>query len=149
MHCIYDAISFEEGTITIDEIGQLNEATLFVIFLSNNSLESKFVKEEFKQLLHNDKLQKIFPIIIDPSINYKDNRIPRWDEYNLKLISRPSQAARRIRQQMIEISGKSIRALPIKAKFLLDVELIKKLEERVDSLDMLSTVCLIAWTEKY
>ncbi len=44
---IYDEMTFEEGMKTIDEINvYLNETSLFVIFLSNASLDSDWVKYE-------------------------------------------------------------------------------------------------------
>ena len=48
-YCIYDNFTFEEGQKNLDEINKSFEDTdLFVIFLSNNSLESEWVKKELE-----------------------------------------------------------------------------------------------------
>jgi hypothetical protein len=46
-NCIYDAESFEEGKTSAEKIfGTLDEADLFVLFVSANSLASHWVKHE-------------------------------------------------------------------------------------------------------
>ena len=100
-----------------------------------------------KQRLDTDSISKIYPVIIDRNINYKDTRIPEWlrDEYNLKLIARPSVAARRIHQKLREVSW---RIHPdIKARRNLFVGRNDKLEEfeqRLDDFDIPKPRCIIA-----
>lgn len=91
--CVLDEWSFESGEITLEEIyRKLDNSDIFVLFLSDKSLDSPWVKKEIKRAKINiDKglLDKIFPIIIDPKIMYNDPRIPRWMQksYNLKKIT--------------------------------------------------------------
>lgn len=87
----------------------LDKSDLFVLFISNESLNSEWVQKEIfnsYEKLNKGEIQRIFPIIIDSNITYKDSRIPDWmrEEYNLQFISRPKLASRRIKQRLIEIS---------------------------------------------
>ena len=101
MSIIYDEYTFEIGNKTLDEImNGLEKTELFVFFISDNSLKSEWVKNEV--LTAGDKLgnrlKQFYPIIIDKNITYKDERIPEWlqKEYNLKYVSKPTIAAKRI-----------------------------------------------------
>ena len=107
---VFDKWTFEEGNRTIDEIFQgLKETEVFVLFISDEALDSPWVKSEIlkAQTLFNDgNIKKLYPIIIDDSINYNDSRIPAWiqDHYNLKYVSKPTKAAERIKQLLKIIS---------------------------------------------
>lgn len=89
---VYDEWTFGEGMRPLDEIlKNLHSSQLFVIFLSDSALNSRWVHAEItnaKQLYDIGQLKRIYPIIIDRNINYMDPRIPQWmrEEYNLKLI---------------------------------------------------------------
>ena len=129
--CIYDTFSFESGEKNIDEmIKNIEKSKLFVIFISENSLESKYVLfelEKAKKDLNNDKLKKIFPIIIDENIKYSDERIPEWlKEYNLKPIMSPKVAHRRIVSKILEINNNLISPKEI---FIGRNKLIQEFEE--------------------
>lgn len=106
----YDEFTFEYGEKTITEIFKgIDRSELFVFFISNESLNSEWVKKEIffaKNNLDRYELKKIYPIIIDNTVTHKDARIPDWirQEYNLKLISKPSIAANKIWQKLIELS---------------------------------------------
>jgi hypothetical protein len=105
----YDEFTFEDGEKTFDEILKgLERSELFVFFISNDSLESEWVKSELceiKKIIDRGDSKIVYPIIIDNNIKYDDKRIPRWlvSEYNLRPISKPSVAARRIHQKLREI----------------------------------------------
>lgn len=92
---VYDAITFEKGEETNQEIIKWLEKTdLFVLFLSSTALDSTWVKKEItkaKKLLDNNNIAKLFPIIIDENITHEDERIPKWmkDRYNIRFF--PSQ----------------------------------------------------------
>lgn len=109
--CVYDAMCFEAGMKNLDEIFRgIGECGIFVIFISDASLESEWVKREMsiaEERLHHDqsKLSQIFPIIIDESITHKDSRIPEFmrsgfDSYNLRVIKRKEIAYRKIQAQL-------------------------------------------------
>lgn len=114
---IYDTFSFETGEKTFEQIlNALNNTDLFVIFLSDNALESKWVKDELHIAIENlnlGKIKQIFPIIIDSKISYKDNRIPLWmtqgkDAINLKPIESPLVAFRKINTKLKELNSKFV-----------------------------------------
>ena len=69
---IFDKWTFEEGNKTIDEIFQgLSETDLFVLFISNEALESEWVKMEIGkayEMLKGGNIKRLYPIIIDENI---------------------------------------------------------------------------------
>lgn len=146
---IYDEYTFEGGMKSIDEIDKgLDKSDLFVIFISDSSLESDWVKYELdnaEKLLTKEKLDRIYPIIIDRDINFNDDRIPKWlKEYNLKYISRPNKSANMIMQRMREISWKLHPRIKDKENiFVGRNEYIRKFEERMDSFDKNTPSCFI------
>lgn len=109
----YDELTFEEGMGNLEEIlSALGRSDIFVLFLSEHSLESEWVRREIteaKMRLETGELKRFFPIVIDRSVSYRDARIPQWisESYNLRPITKPSIAAKRIRERMIEASWKS------------------------------------------
>jgi len=147
---IYDKFSFETGEKTLNEIFKnLSQTDLFVLFISNNSLESEWVKKEI--LLATDTLKKhlkhFFPIIIDKNIDYKDDRIPELfrKEYNLKYISKPTVIAKRIRQKLKEISYIRNNTLNLKNNLCIGRnEILEKFEERIDDFDKEHPICIFA-----
>lgn len=121
--CVYDSLCFEAGMKTLDEIyREMDKTSIFVIFLSDNSLESDWVKKELAiadEMLNHDvwKISKIFPIIIDPKINHDDPRIPDFikngfSSYNLRVITSKIVAYRKIKAQQV--------------KFLLDNHMVSR-----------------------
>jgi len=109
----YDELTFEEGMGNLEEIlSALERSDIFVLFLSENSLESEWVRKEISEAklrLDNGTLKRFFPLVIDKEITHRDSRIPDWisDNYNLRPITKPTIAAKRIRERMIEASWKS------------------------------------------
>lgn len=108
-NCVYDKYSFDAGMETLEEIFRgLGESDLFVIFLTRNALVSKWVQKELKtahELLNQAQLNAIFPIIIEPTLQYSDPLIPVWmqERYNIRQILGPKIAAEKIKSKMIDI----------------------------------------------
>lgn len=111
--CVYDSMCFEAGMKNIDEIfKEMDKTSIFVVFLSNNSLKSEWVQKELSiagDRLHHDnqKLAQICPIIIDPTISHTDERIPSFfkkgfSSYNLRVITSNQVAYRKIKAQQIK-----------------------------------------------
>lgn len=147
----YDEFTFEEGEKPIDEIFKgINSTSLFVLFISEESLESKWVKEEVaiaKEKLDQDELKKIYPIIIDNRIKYDDERIPLWltENYNLKQISKPAIAARRINQKLRELSWEKHPLLEKRQNiFVGRFDKLEEFEERIDDFDLEKPKCIFA-----
>ncbi len=98
---VYDAVTFEAGEKSIDEINRtLAFSDLYVILLSVNAVESDWVKYELKEAYKkftDRKLNRIYPLLIDKSLKFSDKRIPEWlKDYNLKYIARPAKAVKLI-----------------------------------------------------
>src|ERR1700759_1173140 len=148
---VYDAYTFEAGMPTIQEILKgLDVTDIFVLFLSNAALNSEWVKREIveaKDRADAGAIKKIFPIIIDPDLKHDDLRIPEWmrNEYNLRLVSRPGSAARRIEQRLRELSWNRHPKIREREKiFVGRNSLVKEIEERFDDTSKEITTCMIA-----
>ncbi len=107
---IYDELTFEEGLKSIEEIDRgLGVSDIFVVFISENSINSEWVKYELfeanKLFENKSKLKRIFPLIIDSRIKHDDSRIPDWlKENNLQVVISSNKAAGLILQRLRELS---------------------------------------------
>jgi len=110
--CIYDTFSFEEASLTAEEIVKyIEESSIFVFFISESSLTSEWVQKELlkiHELTSNGDFKKILPIIIDDKITYKHKLIPQWlkENYNIQPIKKYKKAISRIRQELLRLSWK-------------------------------------------
>lgn len=136
-HCTYDTFSFEEGAKTGNEIAKnIQNNALFVFFISQNSLQSEWVKKEleiFYESLQNDSRKRILPIIIDDATTYNDPLIPDWlkQEYNIKPIKRYRKIIDRIETERIRIIWDFYpKRNKLDNLFIGRHSLIQKLEER-------------------
>ncbi len=148
---VIDSKSFEEGLKNIDEIvGFINKVDLFVIFLSDDALNSNWVKDELeyaRQRLESNELARIYPLIIDSNVNYTDSRIPDWlrTNYNLKHVLRTGKASRLIKRRLQEISWNIHPVLKERDTiFVGRNEEIRLLEERIDDLQKMNPLIIIA-----
>lgn len=148
---IFDQETFEAGMDTAEEIAKgIDETTLFVIFLSNASLNSDWVKNELTQAkIHFDlgKIEQIYPIIIENGLGYDDARIPEWmrTSLNIQLIIKPSIAAKKINTRLTELSWKiHPRLREQKEIFVGRNEAIQQVEERLDDFSQQTPIALIA-----
>lgn len=107
--CVFDEYCFETGEKILEEILRtLSSSDLFVLFLSNEALDSEWVQREiFKadSLFKSNKIKQIFPILIDRSINpVSDSRIPDWmKEYLLKYVPSPVIAFNKITNRLRQL----------------------------------------------
>lgn len=107
--CVFDEYCFETGEKILDEILRtLRSSDLFVIFLSNEALDSEWVQREIYNgdaLYKSSKIKQIFPILIDRSIDpVSDSRIPDWmREYLLKYVSSPIIAFNKITNRLRQL----------------------------------------------
>lgn len=148
---IMDSMVFQGGRKTIEEIYEhLGKTDLFVIFLSDKSLNSPWVQSELlkvENLIKEKRISQICPIIIDERVKYDDDRIPSWmkEEYNIQRICSQVKASNVIRQRMIEISYKKHPKL--KERDLLFVgrnEYLQKFEERIDDFEKDMPITIMA-----
>lgn len=147
---IIDEESFEAGLGNWEEIiKRLDETSLFVVFISNHSLESPWVQGEISTadtLVKSGVVDRIVPIIIDKNITIEDSRIPSWmkENINIQLITKPAIAARIINARLLELSWKYHPNLKERQRiFVGRNEIIKSFEERMDDFEQLSPTCII------
>ncbi|MBQ0083663.1 MAG: TIR domain-containing protein [Clostridiales bacterium] len=138
---VYDALTFEAGEKSIDEINRTLDITdLFVILLSPSAVESDWVKRELKEAhnkLSDRSLNRIYPLIIDSKLEYSDDRIPEWlKEYNLKYIARPRKAAKLIIERAKDVNwSRHPDFQNRKTIFVGRNELINEFETRIDNFE--------------
>lgn len=149
--CVYDTFTFEAGMKTLNEIYKtLEETDLFVLFISNSSLDSKWVQleifEAYKKLVEDGKIKRIYPVIIDRTITYSDPRIPEWlkKEYNLKMIPSARKIALTITRLLTEILWEEYPYLKDKVNFFSGRnDLVEKLEMSYQDFEE-DTLCFVA-----
>lgn len=139
-NCVFDEFEFESGLPIFDEIIKgIDQSDVFVLFLSDDALNSDWVKSEIiqaKNIIDNGLNKRFFPILIDKSLDVSvDNRIPEWvKRYLLKPIVRPFIITKKIRQRLLELR---LDANPIfKAKATLFIgrqDLFDQLETKIYS----------------
>lgn len=149
---VLDEFTFEAGQQTLDEIFKhLDNSDLFVIFLSDNSLNSKWVKAELgkaKKNLKSEELSRILPIIIDKNITYKDERIPNWlaKPYNLKYFPNEVIILQKIRKSLREINFKKTRFnQELENNFVGRNTEMQKFEDDINNLDNWTPTYIIAY----
>ena len=148
---IFDKWTFEEGNKTIDDIFQgLSETEVFVLFISNEALESEWVKTEIEkayELIKSGNIKQLYPIIIDENIKYDDKRIPQWiqENYNLKYVSKPTKASERVKQILKTLSWKLYpKNKKLSQLFIGRTELIRKYEERIFDFEKPAPITMIS-----
>ena len=136
---VYDELTFEEGLDPAEEIiSGLQETDLFVLFLSDSSLNSDWVQKEInlaKNLYDQGALSRIFPIIIDKNISYEDVRISQWmkETKNIQHIVAPKTAARKINQRLTVLAWETHPSLKSKHNFFVGRnDKIANIEMRLD-----------------
>lgn len=139
---IYDEDTFEAGMSPSEEIiNALDETSLFVIFISESALESKWVKDEVslaKERVDEGKIDRIYPIIIDESITFEDPRIPKWmkEGFNVQHIRQPNVASRKINARLRELTWRNHPTLREREEIFVGRNTkIQQVEERFDDYD--------------
>lgn len=151
-NCILDEISFDAGRKTLDQIfSELDKTDLFVLFISNESLNSKWVRQEINRAKENisiDKIDRILPIIIDKNIVYSDERIPKWigKPYNLKYIANEVIILKKINQGLREINFRKNKFNEeIEKNFVGRNDEMAKFEGAINNLENWMPSCIIAY----
>lgn len=151
-NCVLDEISFDPGRKTLEQIfSELDSSDIFVLFISNESLESTWVKKEInraKENLSNDYLDRIIPIIIDENVTYSDTRIPKWiaKPYNLKFIENEVIILKKIRQALKEVNFKKTKFnQEIEKNFVGRNDEMEKFENDINNIDNWTPTYIIAY----
>lgn len=150
-NCHYDKFTFEAGNLTLDEIFKnLQDTDVFVLFISQPALESEWIEKEIFQakiLLTDKRIDRIFPIIIDKSIQYLDSRIPEWirKPYNLRVFDNEVIILKKIRQLLRESNFKQFSHLrDINDLFVGRNDIMQEFERRMINIDNTKPTCIIA-----
>ncbi len=150
-NCHYDKFTFEAGSYTIEEIFKgLEDTDVFVLFISAKALESDWVQKEIsaaEKLLSRNAIERIFPILIDKSINHFDKRIPDWIKkpYNLKVFTNEVLILKKIKQLLRESNFKKYAHLrEINNLFVGRNELMQEFERKLINIDNTKPTCIIA-----
>ena len=147
---IIDQFSFEEGRRTTEEIASfIEQSDLIVLLISESSLSSEWVQEEYELAysLYKSKNCQICPIIIDKDIKHSDSRIPIWlqNEFNIQCIISTRKTSDIIAGRMYEILySRNPKESVIRKIFVGRNELLNKVEERLDSFTESQPKVLIA-----
>ena len=151
-NCHLDTLTFEAGEKTLEEIFKgLNDTDIFVLFISEPALESDWVKKEItaaKKLLDKKIIDRIFPLIIDKDISYKDPRIPDWIKkpYNIKYFDNEVLVLQKIKQLLRESNFKTFSHLKdIDELFVGRHRLLEEFERKIFNIDNIKPSCLIAY----
>lgn len=148
---IIDEETFEAGMSPAEEIiNNLEETSLFVLFISDKALSSKWVQDEVvlaKERVEAGKIDRIYPIIIDENITHEDPRLPRWmrESLNVQHIRQPKVAARKINSRLRELAWRNHPTLRDREKiFVGRNSQIQKIEERFDDFEKVPPIVFIA-----
>lgn len=148
---IFDEETFEAGMSPSEEIiNGLDSTSLFVIFISNTALNSDWVKKELeiaKQKVDEGKIDRIYPIIVDETINFNDVRIPEWMKsgINIQHIRQPTIAARKINARLRELAWRSHPTLKEREKiFVGRNDKIRNVEMRFDDFSKSTPTVFVA-----
>lgn len=150
-NCHLDSLTFEAGEITLDEIiKSLNDTDVFVLFISENSLQSDWVKKEFtnaKKLSDKKIIGRIFPLIIDKNITHSDSRIPDWIKkpYNIRSFDNEVLILKKIRQFLRESDFKKYSHLKeLDELFVGRNDIIQDFERKIINIDNTKPTCIVA-----
>lgn len=150
-NCHLDSLTFEAGRQTLEEIFKgLENTDIFVLFISENSLESDWVKGEISQaknLLDRQIIDRIFPLIIDSRISYRDTRIPDWirKPYNIRILDNEVLILKKIKQFLRESNFKKYSHLKEQSElFIGRHELIQEFERKLINIENTKPTCIIA-----
>ena len=108
-YCIIDCYNFESAYKTIDQIyNSIEEASVFVLLISRESLASDWVNEEIqyaKAKMTKSQYDRFWPFIVDNTMSLED--CPEWmhkgECFNLKKFASPRVLARDIEQKFRKI----------------------------------------------
>lgn len=150
-NCHLDSLTFEAGRQTLEEIFKgLEHTDIFVLFISQNSLESEWVKKEItqaKKLLDKQIIDRIFPLIIDKEITYKDPRIPEWirKPYNIRILNNEVLILKKVKQFLRESNFKKYSHLKEQSElFIGRHDLIQDFERKLINIENTKPTCIVA-----
>lgn len=150
-NCVIDKYNFEPGTPTLNSIIEGIEKTdLFVIFLSDDALNSEWVKYEIeyaKNLKNLELSNRILIFLVDLTIYHDDKRIPDWlqKKYNLKHITDPILLYKKIDSKLRDISIENHPYVKKKEEIFIGRNLLmEEFEQKYYNLENIKPTAIIA-----
>ena len=146
---VYDKYTFEAGMDSLDEIiRHLDNTDLFVVFLSNEALDSNWVKTELAQankLTLLNSIKQFLPIIVDKSIEHNDPRIPEWiKKRTLRQLFEPFLIKKKIEQSYRDILIESNSLIKAKEElFVGRNDIMEEFESQVLTTSNIRPVCFV------
>ena len=148
---VMDCFNFQEGRNTESEIiYNLDISDLFVIFFSNDALDSHWVHQELRiaeSRIAKDRYYQICPIIIADKIKYDDERIPKWlrNQYNIHMIKSNKKIVDIILERYIEISRQKHNKIKDRQDlFVGRNSFLDEIERRIDDFSLPKPVAFFA-----
>ncbi|MFA6261748.1 MAG: toll/interleukin-1 receptor domain-containing protein [Bacteroidia bacterium] len=150
-NCILDKYHFEAGEPTLEEIFKgIDKSDLFVLFLSEEALNSTWVKREL-EYANNFKdpeiKRRLLLFLIDRKINHTDSRIPSWlaEQYDLKTITDEIIIYKKIDSKLRDISIDNYPQIKAREEiFIGRNKLMDEFESKYHQLDNVKPSCIIA-----
>jgi len=150
-NCVIDKYHFETGEPTLEEIFKgIDKSELFVLFLSDEALNSEWVKRELNYA-HSLKAQEIkrrlLIFIIDRKITYADPRIPNWlaEQYDLKPFFDEIIIYKKIDSKLRDIAIDNHPQIKAREEiFIGRNQLMDEFEKKYHQLDNIKPSCIIA-----
>lgn len=106
-----DILNFEKGTEIVKEIeANIDKSTIFVLLLSDEALNSDWVKQEINIIrlkLMDDEIADFVPVLVDDKVKVEDARFKekpfKWTlNYLLKRVLSPKMVARLVSRRLIQ-----------------------------------------------
>ena len=150
-NCVIDQYHFEPGDPTLQEIfNKIDSADLFVSFLSDEALNSVWVKRELDYVVNNSdphfyKRLQIF--IIDNKVDHNDERIPKVlrTKYDLKYISDISVLLKKIDSKRRDIAIEKFPNIVAREEiFIGRNDIMDEFESKYYNLDNIKPTAIIA-----
>ena len=148
--CKLDCFDFQPAYKTLDEIYKaIDSATVFVLLLSKDSLNSTWVEEEIRyarEKLQSNDMDRFWPYLIDESISIED--CPEWmtkdESFNLKQFKSPYILARDIEQKFRHIIWSQNSKLKLRETIMVGRNTdIAKFEDKFQSINGMNLKALV------
>ncbi len=150
-NCVLDEYHFSEGEPTLSQIfDKIDQSDLFVIFLSDEALNSNWVKREidYQNTIKDPGIsRRLLIFLVDKRIAHNDNRIPEWlrKQYNIQEVLDEIHLYKKIDSKVRDIALEKYPHIKIKEEiFVGRNQLMDEFEEKYYSLDNIKPSCIIA-----
>lgn len=150
-NCVLDKYHFNSGDPTLKQIIEnINKTDLFVLFLSEEAIQSEWVKRELEhatQIQELNSRKQLLVINIDVRLRHTDDRLPKWlkEQYNLKPLTEHIIIYKRIDSHLRDILLSRYPKIKIREElFIGRNHLMEEFEGKYYTLNGIKPSCIIA-----